>query len=306
MESLNRMAIELVDEAIDFADELDIAIHHLENDAVVLDFGVTTTGGIEAGLLLTEIQTSGLATVQTTLRSIDGVPFPFVEFATDHPVRAVYCSQTTRWTKGLGSIDGIGSGPAQFLASDSRSDHCREYQDEFDLTVLVIESESLPSEAVADQIATETGVSPSGVFMPVVAPGSTAGGVLRASRAGLNAVHRLVQLGFPSGALQSIQAHAPVPPVTDDASRGVLEADIGIALGAQVYLVVDDAGDTFDQFDRVPFDGDVAHITADRPGHWNEDGDERGGPAQVTIDVRSGPTISVGSVHTTQLRDRWI
>ena len=40
MESLNRMAVELVDEAIDFADELAIEVVELDNGAVVLDFGV--------------------------------------------------------------------------------------------------------------------------------------------------------------------------------------------------------------------------------------------------------------------------
>ena len=39
MESPNRMAVELVDEAIDFADELAIEVQELDNGAMVLDFG---------------------------------------------------------------------------------------------------------------------------------------------------------------------------------------------------------------------------------------------------------------------------
>ena len=72
MESLNRMAVELVDEAIDFADELAIEVQELDNGAMVLDFGVEAVGGIEAGLLLAEIQTGGLATVQTGVGEVDG------------------------------------------------------------------------------------------------------------------------------------------------------------------------------------------------------------------------------------------
>jgi methenyltetrahydromethanopterin cyclohydrolase len=65
MESLNRMAIELVDEALDYAEELNIGGYDLENESTVLDFGLEFEGGIEAGLLLTEIQTAGMATGPT-------------------------------------------------------------------------------------------------------------------------------------------------------------------------------------------------------------------------------------------------
>ena len=70
MESLNRMAIELVDEAIDFTAELDIGAFELENGATVLDFGVDHAGGLEAGMLLAEIQTAGLATIQTGMGEV--------------------------------------------------------------------------------------------------------------------------------------------------------------------------------------------------------------------------------------------
>ena len=46
MESLNRMATELVDEAIDFAPELGIDVHSLDGDSAVLDFGIEVPGAI--------------------------------------------------------------------------------------------------------------------------------------------------------------------------------------------------------------------------------------------------------------------
>mgnify|MGYP002760241048 FL=1 len=67
MESINRTAIELVDEALDFAGELDVAGYELDNGATVIDFGVDATGGVEAGLLMAEIQTAGLASVNPRL-----------------------------------------------------------------------------------------------------------------------------------------------------------------------------------------------------------------------------------------------
>ena len=44
MESINRSAIELVDEALDFTDELGVEMAELDCGAVVLDFGVGVDG----------------------------------------------------------------------------------------------------------------------------------------------------------------------------------------------------------------------------------------------------------------------
>jgi methenyltetrahydromethanopterin cyclohydrolase len=68
MESLNRTATDLVDEALDFADELNVAAHQLDSEALVVDFGVDVPGGVEAGMMLAEIQTAGLATVRARWR----------------------------------------------------------------------------------------------------------------------------------------------------------------------------------------------------------------------------------------------
>src|SRR6056297_4100209 len=97
MESLNRMATELVDEAIDFAEELTIDVHALEGDAAVLDFGVEVPGAVEAGLVLAELQTAGLATVQTGMERVGDAPLTHVELATDHPALALLCSQKGGW-----------------------------------------------------------------------------------------------------------------------------------------------------------------------------------------------------------------
>ncbi len=85
MESLNRMAIELVDEALEYAEELNVGGYDLENDATVLDFGLEFDGGIEAGMLLTEIQTAGMATPSYDLGEISDAPIPYVSLSTDQP-----------------------------------------------------------------------------------------------------------------------------------------------------------------------------------------------------------------------------
>ncbi|MEF8863564.1 MAG: methenyltetrahydromethanopterin cyclohydrolase, partial [Haloarculaceae archaeon] len=106
MESPNVMAVELVDEAIDFADELAVDVWELDNGATVLDFGVETLGGVEAGLLLAEIQTGGLATPQTAMGTVDGAPLTHVELQTDHPALALLCSQKAGWELSVDGFEG--------------------------------------------------------------------------------------------------------------------------------------------------------------------------------------------------------
>jgi len=111
MESINRTAIELVDEALDFAGELDVVGYELDNGATVVDFGIDAAGGVEAGLLLAEIQTAGLANLRTRMGEVAGAPRQYVELSTDHPAIALLCSQKAGWELAFDSgFEGLGSG----------------------------------------------------------------------------------------------------------------------------------------------------------------------------------------------------
>src|SRR6056297_3085867 len=153
MESLNRMALELVDEAIDFADELNVAAYELDNEATVLDFGVEHDGGIEAGLLLAELQTAGLATVQTRMDEVAGAPLRHVELSTDHPALALLCAQKAGWELGVEGFEGLGSGPARALVAEEDEFQRVGYTDASEFAVLAVESDELPGDAVAEHVA---------------------------------------------------------------------------------------------------------------------------------------------------------
>ncbi|MFC6725937.1 methenyltetrahydromethanopterin cyclohydrolase, partial [Halobium palmae] len=177
MDSINRMAVELVDEALDFADELNVAAYELDSGATVLDFGVESTGGMEAGLLLAEIQTAGLATIQTRMDAIGGATIPHVELSTDHPGVVLLCSQKAGWELSVEGYEGLGSGPARALVGEETDFERVGYYDEFDLTVLTVEGETLPVDEVVEHVAERAGVEPSAVFLPAYATGSLAGSV---------------------------------------------------------------------------------------------------------------------------------
>jgi len=301
MESLNATALDLVDEAMDFADELGVAVHHLENGAVVLDFGVAVDGGIEAGLLLTEIVTGGLATVQTGMDTVDGTPIGHVELATDHPRLALLSSAMADWQPAL--MDAVGSGPARLLAPEEAFP-TPNHEETFDFAVLALEAERLPEEPIAEDVASRCGVPTSGVFLPTVPLASVAGGVSMAARATEVALLRLACVGYDTSQVVSAAGSAPVPPTAGDRKTALVRTNDAIAHGGRVHLTVE-AG--FDRFEEVPFGatdlGGESMESVFEDAGWNLHEVPPGvfAPAQVTIDVRGGATHSLGKRDETRL-----
>jgi methenyltetrahydromethanopterin cyclohydrolase len=298
MDSLNRMAIELVDEALEFVDELNVEAVELDAGATVMDFGVDADGGLEAGLLLAEVQTAGLASVQTAMGDVEGVPLPEVTLSTDKPALGLLCAQKAGWELAFDSgYDGLGSGPARALVAEEAEFEAVGYVDEFDLTVLTVESIDLPTDEVARHVADRAGVPESGVFLPTYALGSTAGSVTGAARAAELAAFRLFELGYDPLDLLSATGVAPVAPVSYDETEAMARTNDAVAYGGRVYLQVREDAAVFDQVPStvgeefgVPFaevfervDYDVSELPASTFG-----------PAQVTVDVVDGPTYALG------------
>ncbi|WP_255195178.1 methenyltetrahydromethanopterin cyclohydrolase [Halorarius litoreus] len=297
MESLNRMALELVDEAIDFADELAIETFELDNGATVLDFGVETFGGYEAGLLLAEIQTGGLATIQTESGELGGATLPHAKLHTDHPALALLCSQKAGWELSTESFEGLGSGPARALVAEEDEFRQTGYADAFEFATLCVESDDLPDESVAEQVADMCAVDPGSVFLPTFRTDSIAGSVVLASRAAEMAAFRLAELGYDPLDILTAHATAPIAPVAGDYETAVARTNDALAYGGQVHLTVETDFDRFDELPStarddygVPFE----QIFDDVEWDFYEVPTEVFAPAQVTVDVLGGPTYALG------------
>jgi methenyltetrahydromethanopterin cyclohydrolase len=300
MESLNRMATELVDEAIDFADELTIDVYALEGDSAVLDFGVDLPGAVEAGLLLTEIQTAGLATVQTRMDEVAGAPTGYVELSTDHPALGLLCAGKGGWELATDDFEGLGSGPARALVVEEDIYDRVGYRDDADFAVLAVESETLPDEDVAATVAERTGVPESGVFLPAFSTASITGSVVAAARAAELAAFRLSELGYDPVELLSVSGSAPVAPVAGDEETAMARTNDALAYGGQVHLTVDEPFDRFDEVVSVAaeeYGEPFADIFAAADWEMAELPVELFAPAQVTIDVVGGDTHVFGDTH---------
>jgi len=308
MESLNRMATELVDEAIDFADELAIDVYPLAGDAAVLDCGVETRGGIETGLLLAEITTAGLATVGTRVDEVAGAPLSHVELSTDHPALSLLCAGKAGWELSVEGFEGLGSGPARALVAEEDIFVRVGYRDEFDFAVLVVESDQLPDEAVAEHVAETAGVPESGVFLPAFASASITGSVVGASRVAELAVYRLSELGYDPLDVLSATGTAPVAPVADDEATAMARVNDAVAYGGQAHLVVEEP---FDRFEDVPstatetYGSPFVSVFEDADWEYSAVPREVFAPAQVTIDVVGGDTHVVGDTSPDILADSY-
>ena len=293
------MAVELVDEAIDFADELAVDVWELDNGATVVDFGVETVGGVEAGLLLAEIQTGGLATVQTAMESVAGAPLTHVELQTDHPALGLLCSQKAGWELSVQGFEGLGSGPARALVAEEEEFARTSFADEADFAVLAVETDTLPVAEVADHVAELSGVDPAATFLPVFATGSITGSVTLAARAAELGAFRLAELGYDPLDLLSVTGRAPVAPVAADEEAAMARTNDALAYGSEVHLTL---AEPFDRFDEV---ASTAREEYGRPfaevfeeADWEFTDVPRGvfAPAKVTLDVVGGETHVVGEL----------
>jgi methenyltetrahydromethanopterin cyclohydrolase len=306
MESLNRMALELIEEAIEFADELSIAVAELDNGATVLDFGHDVAGGIEAGLLLAEIQTAGLATIQNRLGTVAGAPVPQIDCTTDRPALALLCAQKAGWELALDGFEGLASGPGRALLAEEEIFARVGYADEFDFAVLAVESDELPGKAVAEHVVDRAGVEPNAVFLPSVPSASLVGSVTAAARAAELATVRLTDLGYDPLDIRSVSANAPVAPVASEEATAIALANDALVYGGEVHLTVDGEFGRFDDLTSVANDEYEAPFEEILDGvDWDFAALPDGlfAPAQVTVDVQGGATHAFGKTNDDVLGD---
>ena len=298
MESLNRMAVELVDEAIDFAPELGLAVHKLDSGATATDFGVEVPAGRETGLLVAEIRTDGLATGDMRLDAEAGGRRTHVEVTTDQPATALLCSSKAGWELSLPGFEGLGSGPARALVAEEAEFDAIGYADEFDLTVLAVESDELPGQPVAEHVAERAGVTRSAVYLPAFATGSTTGSVVSAARAAELATFRLFELGYEPLDILSVASSTPIAPPSDDEATALARTTDALTYGSRVHLTVAEPFDRFDEVASTAADDHGAPMAdAFDDADWRFEALSPAvfGPAQVTVDVRGGGTHTYGA-----------
>ena len=241
---MNELATEIADELGEHAPLFRVASHTLASGARVIDAGVETDGGYDAGLALAEICMGGLGHVSYTPLQIGAEAWPGVTVWTDHPAVACMASQYAGWAISVEKFFAMGSGPLRAHARVERELYEKlGYEEEAAHGVLVLEGRKLPDEAVVAWVAEKARLQPSQLTFVVAPTASLAGGVQIAARILETGLHKMEALGFDVRRVVSGLGTAPIPPVAKNDLRAIGRTNDCILYGGQARYTVR-AGDT--------------------------------------------------------------
>jgi methenyltetrahydromethanopterin cyclohydrolase len=257
---MNERAWRLVDESIERATELGVALHQLSNGARVLDAGVNAPGGFGAGLMLSQLCMGGLGHVTFTSLSIGGEEWPGVDVWTDHPAPSCMASQYAGWAISPEGYFAMGSGPLRAKARVEKELFEKlDYQEEATRGVLVLEGGKLPTEEVAAWVAAKAGVEPEGITFAVAPTASLAGGVQISARVLETGLHKMETLGFDVKRVVSAIGRAPVPPIAKNDMKAIGRTNDCVLYGGQARYTVQAE------------DEELSELTAKLPAAASED-----------------------------------
>jgi methenyltetrahydromethanopterin cyclohydrolase len=241
---MNEAACEIADTMAEQAELLRVISHRLPSGARVIDAGVETHGGIEAGIAVAEICMGGLGNVSCTPLRIGNSSYAGLTVWTDHPAVACMASQYAGWAISVGKYFAMGSGPLRAHARVERDLFDKlSYEEEADEGVLVLETRSLPTDDVVAWVAERSRLQPVQVTFVVAPTASLAGCVQVSARIIETGLHKIETLGFDVRRVISATGTAPLPPVAKNDLRAIGRTNDCILYGGQARYTIQ-ASDT--------------------------------------------------------------
>ena len=236
---MNEAAGEIADSMADQADLLRVRSFRLPSGARVIDAGVETDGGIEAGLALAEICMGGLGNVSCAPLQIGSQSHTGLTVWTDHPAVACMASQYAGWAISVGKYFAMGSGPLRAHARVERELFEKlGYEEQAEEGVLVLETRTLPTDEVAAWVAEKARLQPLQLTFVVAPTASIAGGVQISARIIETGLHKMETLGFDVRRVVSAMGTAPLPPVAKNDLRAIGRTNDCILYGGQARYTI--------------------------------------------------------------------
>lgn len=241
--SLNQLTAPLVQSLIENAEGLRLSVSTLENQSTVIDAGIETSGGIEAGRQIAEICMGGLGIVKLRASTNFERWSWHVDVHSSNPVLACLASQYAGWSlshgKGKEAFNALGSGPARAIGSKEPLFEELAYRDKNDRAYMVIEVDKLPPAELADEIALRCNVTADNLTLILTPTSSLAGAVQIVSRVLETALHKAHALGFELENIIDGAGSAPVCPPSPDFLKAMSRTNDAILFAGQVQLFVD-------------------------------------------------------------------
>ena len=311
--SINQMAWEKAQKLIANPQLYGITISKSTAGATIVDLGVNTLGGFQAGKLLTELCLGCAGKAQLGFKSYGDLSFPSITVTTDHPAIATLGSQFAGWRIKDGDQIAIGSGPVRALAMKPK-DVFEEigYRDVCDRAVITLESNVLPSDALIEKVCAAAGVSASNLIAVVAPTASLAGLTQVAGRVVEVGIHKLRTLGLSPKVIRYASGFAPIPPVGMDFEVAMARTNDAILYGGTVFCVVDfdDEAKLREMVDKAPslvskdYGKPFLQIFREADKDFYKIDHGLFAPALLMINnVRTGKTIRSGKINTKVLSE---
>ena len=241
--SVNNCVSPLLNSLVNSASALRLIVSTMDNGTLVVDAGIKSIGGLEAGRLIGEICLGGLGTVnlRATTNLMDNWSW-YVDVHTSHPVIACLGSQYAGWSlshgEGKNAFNALGSGPGRALGSKEELFDRLGYRDQAKHACIVIESDVFPPAELADKISEQCGISADKLTLIIMPTSSLSGCVQVVARVLETALHKAHVLGFPLEKIIDGAGSAPVCPPSPDFITAMSRTNDAILFGGQVHLHV--------------------------------------------------------------------
>jgi methenyltetrahydromethanopterin cyclohydrolase len=317
---INNRATRLFDAAWSDADSLKVHCHRISG-ARVLDAGVAHRGSLAGGLVLAKLCLADYACV-----SLQPLASPWqghaiasdweVMVRTDLPLIACLGSQYAGWPIQVGDYFAMASGPLRMIRGrEEMLQHLR-LGEASDTAVGVLESETLPTEQVIDELAAQCGVASENVSIGIAPCTSIAGCVQVVARSVETALHKLHAIGFDVHSIVSAMGVAPLPPIAKAGSviKGIGRTNDAILYGGRVTLWVECEDDAIASIiERVPSSSSSDYgrpfedVFKDYGYDFYKVDPLLFSPAMITIhNLTSGYTFTAGRLEPTILRQSFL
>ncbi|MGP1718114.1 MAG: methenyltetrahydromethanopterin cyclohydrolase [Methylophilus sp.] len=236
--SVQQYSAPLVAHLIAHAPALGCLVTTHESGATIIDAGIQTPGGLEAGRIIAEICMGGLGGV--TLQQVPQFanwPLSVVVTA-KQPVIACLGSQYAGWALSHEKFFSLGSGPARAIAQREEVFKDINYSDKGEQSVLVLETDKVPPAEVIAKVARDTGLPANKLTFILTPTRSIAGSLQVTARVLEVALHKCHTLHFDLNAIVDGYGVAPVPAPSPDFITGMGRTNDAILFGGFVQLFV--------------------------------------------------------------------
>lgn len=247
MLSINRQALEIVEQMVAHSQQLGISVTRLNCGTRLIDIGLDAPGGWLAGKYAAEISLGGLGEVDFMplnfgAGSQAGVDeefwLPGVRVVVDQPVIACMASQYAGWGIRRESFFAIGSGPARAASAVEPLFRKLPYKDNTDTAVIILEGAVQPNDEVAEYIARKCRIDPSGLTILAAPAACLAGSFQLSARVVATGMHKMLYLGFDVSKVLHGYGTCPIAPVVTDEDLASALSNDCVLYGGRVHYTV--------------------------------------------------------------------